>query len=1296
MNLQQATVNDTLFVGEGEMATLMRQRDWSATPLGPAAAWPQSLKSIIRLMLASRYQMWMGWGPELSFFNNDAYRPTLGVKHPLALATPASEVWKEVWGELGPLVDQVLQSGEATYNEGMLLLLERSGFPEETYHTFSYSPLFDDDAKIAGLFCVVVEESERVINDRRLETLRELASATAPTNTEVELFSAVREQLAANPRDLPFTLCYLFEGEGEGDPPKARLVCATGLEPGHAAAPEVLDLDAGPWPEASMAMTSGADTADLTGRFIDLPCGAWDNPPRQALLIPFGQQGADKSAAGFIVAGVNPYRPLDAGYRGFVELLAGQVGAALANVRAYEAERRRAEALAEIDRAKTAFFSNVSHEFRTPLTLILGPLEEVLAAPAVVDPASYSQVELAHRNGVRLLRLVNSLLEFSRIEAGRVEATYEATDFAAFSADIASSFRSTIEKAGLRFRVSCAPLGEPVYLDRDMWEKILMNLLSNAFKHTFEGEIAVETSRSADGRHAEALVIDTGIGVAADQLPRLFERFHRIEGARGRSFEGTGIGLALVRELVALHGGDISVESEPGRGTTFRILTPLGAAHLPPEHVRASSASPGPVDARAFIPDAARWLPDGDRPAAIAATAGGPGIGRTILFVDDNADMRDYVVKLLEEQGYSVLAMSDGRTALARARSAPPDLILSDVMMPELDGFGLLQAVRADPALAGIPVILLSARAGEEAKVEGLGWGADDYLVKPFAARELLARVNANIQLAAARQEAAQSVMRSERLTLMTEERLSLALSTGRVSVFEWDVEPNSAVFHGPLVEAFGVSMADAARGMPLEAFLSAVHADDIGAMYGAIMAAVDSGDPFEAECRVENGKGAYVLVARGQLQGAEDGRPRLVGVLIDITQEKAAERALQALNASLETRVEAELANRLKAEEALRQAQKMEAVGQLTGGVAHDFNNLLTVIIGGLDIIRRARPDDDARIRRAAEMARKGAERAASLTGRLLAFSRRQPLNPRPLKVNDLVRDMTELLHRSLGEAIELEGVLAPRLWTAEIDQNQLEMAIINLAVNARDAMPDGGKLTLETANTELDETYTATQTEVVPGQYVMVAVSDTGFGMSAEGLARAFEPFYTTKEVGRGTGLGLSMVYGFVKQSGGHVAIYSEVGRGTTVRLYFPRHMGETPDIPAVARDHVPRASRDEVVLVVEDNDEVRVYSVMVLKELGYGVLEAANVDSALEILAGDTRVDLLFTDVVLPGKTGRVLAEAAVILRPGLPVLYTTGYARDAIVHGGRLDSGVRLITKPFTFEALGLAVRDAIDR
>jgi CheY-like chemotaxis protein len=329
-------------------------------------------------------------------------------------------------------------------------------------------------------------------------------------------------------------------------------------------------------------------------------------------------------------------------------------------------------------------------------------------------------------------------------------------------------------------------------------------------------------------------------------------------------------------------------------------------------------------------------------------------------------------------------------------------------------------------------------------------------------------------------------------------------------------------------------------------------------------------------------------------------------------------------------------------------------------------------------------------------EMSLQGAQRAANLTGRLLAFSRRQPLEPKPLELNGLVREMTELLHRTLGEQTELEGVLAARLWTVEVDQNQLESAILNLAVNARDAMPEGGKLTIETANTALDESYAATDAEVIPGQYVMLSITDTGTGIPKEVLARVFEPFFTTKEAGRGTGLGLSMVYGFVKQSGGHVTIYSEEGEGTTVKLYFPRYVGNAALDTAPAELATPTSSEGEVVLVVEDNDDVRAYSTMILSELGYTVIEAPEADAALKVLRSDQRVDLLFTDVVLPGKSGRVLADTAQEIRPGLKVLYTTGYSRNAIVHQGRLDAGVQLISKPFTFEQLAARVRDLLDQ
>lgn len=379
---------------------------------------------------------------------------------------------------------------------------------------------------------------------------------------------------------------------------------------------------------------------------------------------------------------------------------------------------------------------------------------------------------------------------------------------------------------------------------------------------------------------------------------------------------------------------------------------------------------------------------------------------------------------------------------------------------------------------------------------------------------------------------------------------------------------------------------------------------------------------------------------------------------------------------------------------QALFQAQKMEAVGQLTGGVAHDFNNLLTVIIGALDAIGRDRLTD-TRVNRALDMARHAADRAASLTSRLLAFSRQQPLQPTPTDLNALVREMTDMLHRSLGEQVELESVLSPRLWAVEVDPNHLESAILNLALNARDAMPPGGKLTIETANIFLDEEYAKRAAEVIPGQYAMISVSDTGVGIPKDKLTRVFEPFFTTKELGRGTGLGLSMVYGFVKQSGGHVTIYSEEGQGTSVKMYFPRYAGDLPLDHESPKADRPPASEGEVVLVVEDNPDVRANTVMILKELGYQIAEAATAEAALAVLASDQRVDLLFTDVVLPDHSGRVVAEEGRKLRPGLKVLFTTGYSRNAIVHHGRLDPAVELLSKPFGFDQLASRVRDILD-
>ena len=389
------------------------------------------------------------------------------------------------------------------------------------------------------------------------------------------------------------------------------------------------------------------------------------------------------------------------------------------------------------------------------------------------------------------------------------------------------------------------------------------------------------------------------------------------------------------------------------------------------------------------------------------------------------------------------------------------------------------------------------------------------------------------------------------------------------------------------------------------------------------------------------------------------------------------------------------EAAERERVEEQLRQSQKMEAVGRLTGGVAHDFNNLLTVVTGSLDLLRRRLADGDERIARLVENAIEGADRAAALTHRLLAFSRQQPLDPKPLDANKLVAGMSELLRRTLGETVAVETVLAGGLWKTFADPNQLESAILNLAVNARDAMPDGGKLTIETVNAHLDDAYAASRPDVAAGQYVCVSVSDTGSGMPSDVIVRAFEPFFTTKPIGKGTGLGLSQVYGFTKQSGGHAAIYSEPGHGTVIKLYLPRHRNAEEQVavePLAPADPRERSAPGTTVLVVEDEAIVRRFTAAALLEAGYKVLEAGDGASAIATLRAHAEIALLFTDVVLTGRmNGRQVAEEAGKLRPGLKVLYTTGYTRNAIIHDGRLDEGVDLIGKPFTATSLAAKVR-----
>jgi signal transduction histidine kinase len=773
-----------VLAGGGDCGAQARAVDWSATALGPVDGWSQALRSAAALVLHNDSGMLLWWGPEFVQIYNDAYRPVLGDKHPRAMGQPFRECWAEVFHVLGPMAERPLRGGPASTSDDLPLLINRKVHREETHFRLAYSPVPDETVQptgIGGVLATVTEITEEAYGARQLHTLRELGTrAAAEGQTTEQACQVAAGTLAENPWDVPFALLYLLEEDGR----HARLAASARFD-GQALLAQTgstIDLQAAPeappwrWPLAEAIRARRIiDLEDLSSCPFELPASPWSDRPRTALILPLASPERP-SAYGALVCGVSPHRQLDTSYRAFFELCAGQVVTALRNARALEEERRRAEALAEIDRAKTAFFSNVSHEFRTPLTLMLGPLRDALASPAGI--LGGDTLRAVHRNTLRLLKLVNALLEFSRAEAGRAQPSLQPTDLAAFTRDLSSTFRSIIERAGLAFEVACPPLPEPVRVDRDMWERIVLNLLSNAFKFTLHGSIRV-TQQLADGQ-VVLQVSDTGVGIPEEELPRLFERFHRTAGGKARTLEGSGIGLALVRDTVTLHGGKVDVSSRLGEGTTFTVTLPLGAAPATRDRMDPADIAASPRGTEPFVLEAARWLPEAteleDAPGE-GATA--PSGSARVLVADDNADMRDYLARLLRPH-WRVETTADGAAALARARRARPDLILTDVMMARLDGFGLLQAIRGDPALADIPVVMLSARAGEEAHVEGLQAGADDYLVKPFSARELVARVRVHLEGARATRKIEEQARQLREATVEAERARALAESANR------------------------------------------------------------------------------------------------------------------------------------------------------------------------------------------------------------------------------------------------------------------------------------------------------------------------------------------------------------------------------------------------------------------------------------------------------------------------------------------------------------------------------------
>jgi PAS domain S-box-containing protein len=1153
----EASSFDEALRNGGEMGQRMLAFDWSAHPLGPPADWPKSLQITIRIMLGSRYAMWMGWGPEFYFFCNDAYLPTLGIKENWALGASARKVWEEIWPDVGPRAESVVRNGQATWDEGLLLFLERSGSPEETYHTFSYSPIPDDSGAVGGMLCVVTEETERLIGERRLAALRDLAADISKTNTEAEVASAVERQLAAHPKDTPFALLYLFDSAAG----QAVRAGAHGIDSGSTVAPAVIDLaDPAPfWPASQALESARLLTVNVAGRHV--PSGPWSKPPVQAAIVPIAQQGQEK-AAGFLVAGINPFRPFDTAYKGFFALLAGQIAAGIANARVYESERQRAEALAEIDRAKTTFFSNVSHELRTPLTLMLGPLEDILNKPGVGDGDEQRDLaSIAHRNGLRLLKLVNTLLDFSRLEAGRVRASYQALDLAALTTELASTFRSAIEKAGLRLKVECKPLPEPVYVDPEMWEKIVLNLLSNAYKFTLQGEITV--SLRAVDESILLTVSDTGTGIPKEAKPHLFERFYRVQDARGRTHEGTGIGLALVQELARLHGGACSVESETGKGSAFTVSIRRGTAHLPKDLIhREPVPAPSPIGAKAFVEEALRWS-SGDSDslaqsdafknelAPLPVSPAGPLL--KVLIVDDNSDMRDYVARLLSSR-YDVVSFADGEAALAAVQRDPPDLVLSDVMMPRLDGFGLLKAIRAQPGISMVPVILLSARAGQEAQLDGRDAGADDYLIKPFSARELLARVASQLNLKRSREEAAVSekaqrlqaesallsMKRAQEALRQSEQRFRLLVEQASDGIV---VADGQGVFTD--VNSAACLMLGYAREELLKLAISAVFTPGDGDRLVAEVARLQTGETVRDEWTFLRKDGSTFV---GELSCKRLPGGDLQGIVRDVTERKRVEEALRDSRAELE-----EHARSLEARVAERTASLREAITQMeefSYSVSHDLRAPVRAMQGYAWALSEDQNNQlDANGRAYLERIIRAGARMDRLINDTLTYSRlaRSQISLGPVSLDALVREVIQSYPEMQPPRAEI--TIASPLHRLIGHELSISQAISNLLANAvKFVRPD----TIPRINL---------WTEKRDGQ-VRLWVADNGIGIRPEHQHRLFGMFERIHPESKyeGTGIGLAIVRKAVEKMGGRVGLESDGATGSKFWIQLPAAARET----------------------------------------------------------------------------------------------------------------------------------------
>ena len=1233
------------------MGALIRTMDWSATSLGPLESWPQSLRTSVSLCLSSTFPILVAWGPEDVQIYNDAYRPICGAKHPESMGEPFKVCWATALPVVGDAFDRA-HEGEGAYIRDQRMFLDRYGYLEESFMTFSFSSIRDESGKVGGVFHPITESTGQVLNARRTQGLRDLSAAIATARTMLDVGTQMASQYDSLALDVPFLLFYQIDADGA----RVTLRGSAGLPVDSALAPASTAFDDAIWPFAATAEAGVMQQVDgLEQRFGVAACGPYDLLPRTAMVLPLALPGQE-ALFGFLVAGASACRALDAEYFNYYALLGGAVNTAVGNVLAYEREQRRAEELAEIDRSKTAFFSNVSHEFRTPLTLILGPLAEALGdAGHALDPVQRQRIEVTHRNSLRLLKLVNSLLDFSRIEAGRVVATYIPSDLRHVTLELASVFESAMEKGGLAYTVDLEDLGEAVHIDRDMWEKIVFNLLSNAFKFTLQGEVAV-TLRRHEGM-ARLSVRDTGGGIPAHELPRMFERFHRIEGAPGRTYEGTGIGLALIQELVRLHGGAIAVHSVEGEGTRFDVDIPFGSEHLPAERLgRDFDGAGSRQQGASFVEEALRWLPDAMQAAPMAIAAGmaleAPQARPRILVVDDNNDMRAYIRSLLGSYA-DVTACADGEAAFALLLQDPPDLLVSDVMMPKLDGFGLIARLRATESLRHLPVMLLSARAGEEAKIEGLRAGADDYLVKPFSANELQARVERQVELSRERLLQRQEALKQEAYFRTLIDASPVMLWTTDATGYATYLSQRWSDFTGrPPEQELGFG------------WLDNVHGDDIDRTREEFLAANAVHAAFSIDYRLRRNDGEYRwMIDIGQPRVDEAGAPfGYVGTVIDVHELKLLQERAEALAGEL--------------------GEKNRMQSEFLVTLAHELRNPLAPIRTGLELMRSgaaatSRHDIPA-------MMERQVNHMVHLVDDLLDMARltsgKLKLKCEAVSLEAVVRQAVEISMPLVSKgAHRLTLDLPDEAVALHVDRHRIAQVLSNLLNNAAKYTPKEGDISL-VARCEASE--------------VVIDVLDNGVGIAQDVLATVFDlyaqvPGSEGMSQG-GLGVGLSLAQRLVQLHGGQVeAASGGIGQGSrfTVRLPLAQHEAVMPAAEAVRTADLVQPATPFKVLLVDDNVDAAETLSALLELTGYEVIVAYNGVTALQ-QAREHLPQLVLLDIGLPDMDGYQVAQAMRKIggMAAATLIALTGWGSEQDRQRSQQAGFDRHLTKPVDFTAL----------